>query len=120
MSGMPTLGDALAYAQGWVRYHCYYRRWLAWLIPLHVREQISCRIRSMESECLRRGSCVLCGCATTALQMADKACDRPCYPAMASRRMWRSWKTYGGVHHCPETRMKWTMDRAKGRFARYV
>lgn len=28
------------------------------------------------------------GCTTTALQMANKACDKPCYPRMLTRSEW--------------------------------
>jgi phospholipase C len=42
----------------------------------------------MDKECYENGSCKICGCATTALQMADKQCDKPCYPKMMSRSIW--------------------------------
>ena len=49
----------------------------------------------MERGCYTSGSCMLCGCSTTALQMARKSCDKPCYPPMMSRSKWKSFK--GGL-----------------------
>jgi len=46
----------------------------------------------MDPECFEQGSCKMCGCDTTALQMADKACDKPCYPTMMTRDKWRVFK----------------------------
>lgn len=41
---------------------------------------------------LYNGSCKICGCDTTALQMADKACPKPCYPPMMNRENWMMYK----------------------------
>lgn len=60
------------------------------LLPIHIREQIDVRINSIPEECLMSGQCQMCGCATTALQMADKACDKPCYPKMIDKIEWES------------------------------
>jgi len=49
-------------------------------VPYNIRRQIEFRIEIMDSECYNNGSCVKCGCKTTALQMASKSCDKPCYP----------------------------------------
>ena len=46
----------------------------------------------MDKECYNAGECKICGCQTTHLQMADKACDKPCYPEMLSRKNWKSLK----------------------------
>jgi len=54
----------------------------------HIREQIEFRIYIMDHECYEQGSCKLCGCPTTKLQMANKACDKPCYPEMYSKKEW--------------------------------
>lgn len=83
-----TVRNVWAFLQGTLRYRLYYSRF-QWLIRRHVRAQIEWRIRVMEAECLGRGSCVRCGCRTTALQMASKSCDKPCYPPMMGRRRWR-------------------------------
>ena len=81
-----------AYIQGNIRYRLYYS-YLNFLIPLHIREQINYRIKSMDRECYHNGSCKMCGCRTTHLQMANKACNKPCYPGMVSRRTWKFWKS---------------------------
>lgn len=46
----------------------------------------------MAKECYINGSCKLCGCTTTALQMAAKPCDNPCYPEMMSKTKWKEFK----------------------------
>jgi hypothetical protein len=47
----------------------------------------------MDKECYENGSCKMCGCNTTALQMADKACPKPCYPKMMGKKEWEKFKT---------------------------
>ena len=74
------------------RYLCYYREWLRWLLRRHIREQIEWRIEVMDQECYSRGSCKMCGCSTTALQMANKACPKPCYPKMMGKAEWEDYK----------------------------
>ena len=83
--------NILAYLQGKIRYKLYYSR-LSWLLPTHIVEQIQMRINSMDRECHDSGQCKMCGCETTALQMANKACDKPCYPKMLSKRGWERLK----------------------------
>jgi hypothetical protein len=61
------------------------------LMRQHIWEQIKWRIKIMDKQCYRQGSCKLCGCETTALQMANKSCDKPCYPPMMSRKLWRKF-----------------------------
>ena len=85
---------ALAYIQGKIRYFLFYHKYLNKLIPLHIREQIKWRIDIMDPQCLAQGSCKMCGCDTTALQMADKQCDKPCYPPMYDKKTWKTSKTY--------------------------
>jgi len=112
-----NLKDVLAYLQGHLRYRLYYSRWFSWLLPGHIREQIGFRIGSMDRECYERGSCVLCGCATTALQMADKACDKPCYPWMVGWEKWTLWRSvHDGACRCAETGTVWKLDHERGRF----
>ena len=79
-----------AYITGKLRYKLFYSKF-EWLIRKHIREQIYFRIRVMDEECYFAGSCKLCGCETTALQMANKACDKPCYPEMMNKKMWKSF-----------------------------
>jgi hypothetical protein len=85
--------NIVAYIQGNVRYKLYYSKVLygidlSWLLPKWLREQIELRIESMDRQCYNEGSCKICGCKTTALQFADKSCDKPCYPSMLSRKQW--------------------------------
>ena len=84
--------DIIAYIQGNTRYKLFYSKNFSWLIRSHIREQILSRIISMDGECYDNGECKMCGCATTALQMANKACDKPCYPQLVSRRSWNKLK----------------------------
>lgn len=90
-----TLTNIWSYIQGWTRYHIYYSKYFNFLMRKHIREQIEFRINSIDKECYFNGSCKLCGCAVTALQMANKQCDKPCYPKMLSKSVWISAKAKG-------------------------
>jgi hypothetical protein len=79
-----------AWFEGTYRYFLYYSPTWGWLMRNHIREQIDWRISIMDRDCFNQGSCKLCGCATTALQMANKACDKPCYPTMYNEREWKA------------------------------
>ena len=79
--------NIIAYMQGNFRYRLYYSKF-NFLIPLYIREQIDSRIESMKVECYNDGSCIMCGCKTTALQMANKPCNGDCYPKMLTRKEW--------------------------------
>jgi len=46
----------------------------------------------MDMICYAEGSCKMCGCKTTALQMCDKACNNPCYPPMLDKETWKEAK----------------------------
>ena len=87
----PTLKNILSYLQGNLRYKLFYSNF-AFLIRPHIREQIEVRINSMDPICYGNGECKLCGCQTTALQMANKACDKPCYPSMMNKKQWDFFK----------------------------
>jgi hypothetical protein len=82
-----SIKNIIAYIQGNIRYKLWYSKY-KFLIPLHIREQIEMRIASMNVECYNQGSCVKCGCQTTHLQMANKACNGNCYPKMLSKNKW--------------------------------
>lgn len=89
-----TWKNIFSYLQGWFRYFLYYSKLrfnidLSWLLLTHIRQQIDVRINSMDEECYLSGSCKICGCATTALQMANKPCEADCYPKMLSRQEWK-------------------------------
>ncbi len=47
----------------------------------------------MDEECYEMGSCKICGCETTALQMCSKSCNKPCYPPMMNKKQWKKFKT---------------------------
>lgn len=80
--------DIISYLQGNIRYFCYHKKYLNWMIPKHIKEQYVYRINSMDKECYDNGSCKECGCKTTHLQFANKACDGFCYPEMVNRKRW--------------------------------
>lgn len=93
-----TWTNIKSYIQGKFRYELFYRKHLKNLIRLHIFEQITYRIFVMDKECLQKGECKLCGCETTALQMADKACNKPCYPKMMNKEVWRVFKILKGIY----------------------
>lgn len=88
-----TVSNTIAYIQGKLRYKLYYS-YYNFLIPTHIKEQIDYRIRVMDKECFNNGACKICGCETTALQMANKACPKPCYPKMLNRKNWNKQKKF--------------------------
>jgi len=78
--------DVFYYFQGNLRYWAYYNS--PFLIRKHILEQIDFRIKVMNQECFNSGSCIKCGCKTTALQMCDKSCEGNCYPPMMNSWDW--------------------------------
>lgn len=60
----------------------------------------------MNKACYENGECVICGCQTTALQMANKACDQPCYPEMMDKKLWRNFRS-GLPFYDLDTRIEW-------------
>lgn len=80
-----------AYITGHVRYALYYSRF-KWLLNISTRDQIDFRIKLMNKSCYENGSCVKCGCKTTHLQMANKSCDKPCYPPIMNKRQWLDFR----------------------------
>lgn len=100
-----NLKNIIAYFQGMLRYKWYYGKF-KFLIRTHIREQIDFRIKVMDKECLNQGSCKLCGCMVTGLQMANKMCDKPCYPVMLSKKEWKKFK-YTGEYKDLKNKLKW-------------
>lgn len=99
------------YFLGNYRYYLYYSKIgmgidLSWFIRLHIHQQIDYRIDSMNRECYASGSCIKCGCQTTALQMADRACDGQCYPKMMGEQKWKFIKSGG---HIKEGNLLWAI-----------
>lgn len=82
------------FIEGTLRYELYYRfdGKLRFLIRQHIREQFEYRLTVMDKECLSKGECKLCGCNTTALQFASRACDKPCYQSMVTKKVWNAVK----------------------------
>lgn len=76
------------------------------LMRQHIWEQIVWRIKWMNPICYEQGSCVKCGCETTALQMANKSCDMPCYPPMMKKDEWEKFKN-GKNHVDKKTSIVW-------------
>ncbi|MCK5140278.1 MAG: hypothetical protein KAQ85_10585, partial [Thermodesulfovibrionia bacterium] len=93
------------------RYRLYYSKWSNLLLS-HIRDQIDFRIKHMNPRCFVEGSCEICGCKTTALQMCNKACDNPCYPTMMNRKDWKSFKK-GGLYYDREIKMFWKLRDEK-------
>lgn len=85
------LSDVYHYIVGNIRYHLYYKG-LSFILPDHIKEQFEFRLQVMDNECYTQGSCKICGCRTTALQMANKSCDKPCYPPFMNKKTWHSFK----------------------------
>jgi len=111
-----SLKNVWAYLQGNFRYKLYYsksyigKKLKNVLISKHILEQIDTRISSMDKECYEGGQCKICGCKTTALQMANKSCDKPCYPVMLSKEQWNFLKE-GGTIYDKVTDKFWTIKK---------
>ena len=88
---MELLNNIKAYITGNYRYTFYYSKHFKFVIRKHIMEQIQWRIMAMDRKCFTAGSCQECGCLTTALQMANKACNKPCYPKMMGKKDWRNF-----------------------------
>lgn len=91
MKNKINLKNIFYYLQGNIRYYLYYSQFDG-LIRNHIIEQIDARITCMDTTCYAQGSCKLCGCETTHLQMCNKSCEKPCYPAMVNKEDWKNFK----------------------------
>ena len=92
MKAKITFKNVCAFIQGHIREKLFYSKRWNWLLPLHIFEQINYRLFVMNKECYSNGECVMCGCATPALQMANKTCDAKCYPIMVDETDWVIYK----------------------------
>ena len=94
IKGENKLIDVWYYIQGTIRYKIYYipKSDDSFFMRVHIREQIDWRIIVMNGECYKQGSCIKCGCMTTALQMCDKPCEGWCYPSMMNKENWQRFK----------------------------
>lgn len=107
------------YLQGNIRYKLYYSKYFNFLIPKHIKEQYRYRLNSMDKKCLNDGSCKECGCKTTHLQFASKACDGNCYPAMENRHNWEITKRFTIVYDKENKTLKgYKLDKVKMKFIR--
>lgn len=91
LKGEVSLKDVFYYLQGTLRYKVFYNKSWSFLMRFHIRDQIEFRIFNMNKDCYNQGSCVICGCETTALQMANKCCDGYEYPPIVSRSKWKKF-----------------------------
>ena len=87
-----TWANTKAYIQGHIRKWLFYNKYLNWMLPLHIFEQINYRLFIMNPECYENGECIKCGCTTPALQMANKTCKGFCYPNMLNATDWYIYK----------------------------
>lgn len=85
---------AIDFLLGTYRYEVYYMN--PWWLRDFIVDQFEARVASMNPKCYSDGQCVMCGCQTTALQMAKKSCNAPCYPPLVGRKEWESFKENGG------------------------
>lgn len=92
MKAKVNLANIIAYIQGNVRQFLFYSKTFNCLLSLHVFEQINYRLFVMKKVCYENGECTECGCATPALQMANKTCDGLCYPVMLDETDWLIYK----------------------------
>lgn len=112
MKNKINLKNIISYIQGNIRYHIYYSNY-KFLLRNHIKEQIEYRINSMNRICYDQGSCIKCGCVTTALQMANKECEGNCYPKMFSKKTWNDWKKD------IITNNNWYLDLTTKKFKKY-
>ncbi len=106
------------YIQGNIRLFLYYSCGgkLKFLLPLHIQEQFEYRMNSINRKCYIEGQCEICKCSVPGLQMANKSCDRPCYPPFVSKKIWGMSKSYG-ILFDKKTNKLWFIDDSIKRFA---
>lgn len=103
--------NIISYILGNLRYKIYYSVFFKWMMRKHIREQIDFRVSVMDKGCYMSGSCKICGCKTVALQMADKPCDKPCYPEMMDKMFWNLFKNWKLQY--PDKNGRWFLDENK-------
>ena len=82
------------YLVGNYRYFCYTS--VPFLLRKHIKEQYEWRLTQSNPKCLDNGECIMCGCKTPNLMMANRSCEDRCYPEMLNKKEWKelSWQTY--------------------------
>lgn len=112
-----SLADIVDYFRGNIRYKLYYSH-MNNLLPKHIKEQIDFRINlMMDKECYNRGSCKMCGCTTTNLQMANKPCEGHCYPQLVDKESWYDFKMNGVIQN---DKFIWKNSRITYKFDYYT
>ena len=106
-----TITNIKSYIVGMFRYKLYYSKYKKF-IRKHILEQIDFRIDYMKIDCYNNGSCVKCGCLTTALQMANKSCEGECYPEMMDKKSWVSFRN--GVPYKDIKNNDWILNEKDG------
>lgn len=101
-----NLRNIKKFLQGWTRYIYYLLSKNKFakkvgdslnLLPSYKQEQFNYRLQVMNKECLTSGHCVICGCGTPELQMADEACEGKCYPEMMEEKEWVDFKINNNI-----------------------
>lgn len=106
------------YMQGNIRLFLYYS-WggkLKFLLPLHIQEQFEYRMNSINRKCFMEGQCEICKCSVPGLQMANKSCDKPCYPPFVDKKTWEKSKL-SNVLLSKKVDNLWFIDNNIKRFA---
>ena len=80
------LSNIFWYLQGNTRQIICTNRFLKYVVPKYIRQQVAIREESTNETCKARGSCKECGCKIPQLQYADKACYANCYPHMLGKK----------------------------------
>src|SRR6478609_10766631 len=96
-----NLTNIRKFIQGWYRFIVYklsekkYLSKVSEELPFIANdkvEQFKYRLTVMNKECLKSGSCIICGCYTPQLQMTDASCEGNCYPPMMNKQEWEKYK----------------------------
>ena len=93
LKGEYNCAEIIDYFRGNIRHYLYYSNYMSWLLPEHISDQINMRIKLMNPECYNKGECVVCGCKTLNLQMANKSCEDDCYPPIMSKKDWTGFRS---------------------------
>ena len=102
--------DIFYYFQGNIRCKLYYSDNWSFIMKEHIKDQIDFRVEYMDKDCYNKGNCKLCGCETIALQMANKSCDKPCYPPLMRIKDWSLFK-HTHKAYVDKTGKVWKWDR---------
>lgn len=126
LKGEYTCAEIIDYFRGNIRYYLYYSKYMSWLLPEYIGDQINMRVKLMNPECYNKGECVVCGCKTLNLQMANKSCDDNCYPPIFNKSTWKRfcdgetwedenymWKYYHGIITCFDKKNRYKIRKRR-------